>query len=1550
MVFKSDFLFLIKVSLQILLSLAVTGCSLSTSLKQLFSEDAISLQLSKKLISGGSNAQITYAVPSRYQVDRLSAELYIENALISSDDLPTGQQGSYTFSVPPNLTTPNAYLLLKLKSGANTFNTRVNFEIDSEPPTLQTNGFAKSIYKTNDIIQMTWKASDTNLNAASTTLSYNLNNSSNWIEIAKSLSKDSFAWTLPPLEDTESLRIRVGVYDLAMNLSMQEFDVIEIDNTPPVLSFSALSKSYFKNTDQELLKWTSFDKNLTEMHSKVDISKNNGLSWQEIFPFQDSSSASFEVDNTFSCSNCVLRVTTQDIAGNTAQALSESFVIDNLSPSITLSNDLTDKYFKGNTTLQLFYTILDSHLETDSLYLDYTLDGSNWISVQKILSSGPLNWTIPSVDSSSVQLRIRASDLSGNTNSFITDTFSIITTLPSLTLESHQSHEVLKGGASTNVQFKFQFNEIGSISFDLQFKKSPTEDWSTVQTSVDSPYSWQLPLINCSQCQIRMKATNSLGDESFSNSSAAFTIDSAPPIVSWTANAQTYLSNLSDYQITWIASDSNFGTNPISIDYSTDSITWISLSGNVANNGKYLWRPNFGDGAKVHLRVRATDMAGNTSTSQAQNSLIVDSALPIMQTFSINDGMLQSTKNSVKLSFSASDNSLVQRFCLKNSNTAPTSTDSCWINLSSYGINPDKTIEVNNIFYNFGYVSGLLDIYIWVMDGAGNISSLQNNGLGENAVDTARIELILPKPPVFSNIQAANFDFSSSLSPAETKVPKDTPLFIKWKISDSNIPAGKINIFYTTNDSDYQPLESGLNNSANSACNLNPDFTGCALLMSPTDEYFRVRIIAEDEHSLKTIAVTNPLNSGSFDIIAGSTELGLGASARSAILNPTNSLATFAVLDDGRIFVSDQRGIAWVNPTTGVYEILIKNTGTLTGDGGPAINATTAAPSMIYADYQNNILFIDSGRIRKIWTNSMIVDTFIGGGTNKGDFIENPKEYGHPAWHLYLIPNGDIAIQNAYYTSGFHYYSAADKTINRRAFIAGIGNSFSESQINDDCLRLDRMFLTYNHSFQVDHIVRYVSSTKNSGRGNGCDYGNTTEWGALISVNPQTMHDQLPAPKAIKNTAASQGLYSGYREPTLFNLAKNGKLYAFHGYQSGDPRIYSFNKTTLSWDYVAGTERPGTCPEGTPATSCPTIFQSVTTNSQGQIFYYDAKAKVIRTIDSQQNVRTVVGDKLGSDDGTSPTAVRFKQITDVKSWYDPVKNKTQLYIYDFGNDRIRGIYSGESIKTIAGIEACGSPNTTKEAKLQGLPTCGDGASDYLIVDKSNGSIFYGWVHNVIGRLDHGTNLWVPLLYPTIGYARISGFDNSDSLYIARNTTKSENNVLRHRGLVGLATLPFNGPSAFADKIYPEENIPGGDIFCEDGTPLTNCQVRGVNAYAQFDELTASWLVAESGTRVVKIPRNMVGNMETFTILPFPAKNIVLNRPLDGSKNEIIYCDHSGKIRKYDMKNIPHKDHLYSYPTDTYKCTGALDYSKERNSVIFVFEQNGLHGVGEFKLD
>ena len=58
----------------------------------------------------------------------------------------------------------------------------------------------------------------------------------------------------------------------------------------------------------------------------------------------------------------------------------------------------------------------------------------------------------------------------------------------------------------------------------------------------------------------------------------------------------------------------------------------------------------------------------------------------------------------------------------------------------------------------------------------------------------------------------------------------------------------------------------------------------------------------------------------------------------------------------------------------------------LSGDGGPAVDASLAAPAAVVSDDQGNLYIADTGnhRIRKV-NASGIISTFAGGGTELGD-------------------------------------------------------------------------------------------------------------------------------------------------------------------------------------------------------------------------------------------------------------------------------------------------------------------------------------------------------------------------------------------------------------------------------------------------------------------------------------------------------------------------------------------------------------------------------------
>jgi hypothetical protein len=82
--------------------------------------------------------------------------------------------------------------------------------------------------------------------------------------------------------------------------------------------------------------------------------------------------------------------------------------------------------------------------------------------------------------------------------------------------------------------------------------------------------------------------------------------------------------------ITWLATDKNLGQQPVNIFYAEQAGgPWTPIAANVANTGRYVWRmPPQGVPYKFHVRVDATDKAGNTGTAEWGKQVIVDLKVP----------------------------------------------------------------------------------------------------------------------------------------------------------------------------------------------------------------------------------------------------------------------------------------------------------------------------------------------------------------------------------------------------------------------------------------------------------------------------------------------------------------------------------------------------------------------------------------------------------------------------------------------------------------------------------------------------------------------------------------------------------------------------------------------------------------------------------------------------------------------------------------------------------------------------------------------------------
>ncbi len=394
-------------------------------------------------------------------------------------------------------------------------------------------------------------------------------------------------------------------------------------------------------------------------------------------------------------------------------------------------------------------------------------------------------------------------------------------------------------------------------------------------------------------------------------------------------------------------------------------------------------------------------------------------SIPILSLTSDNTptpGGFQVKKRSVSLGISAEDdNSNIEKVCIKY-NVDPVlgvdSNDACWVTLVDHD---QLTLNDNNYSFNLGFVAGDYEIYAWVMDDIGNISS------NPELDDALKINYSPGKPPEIFSVIATNQNIPDSNPPKYTDLVADSEnpnIFIKWLATDFDettedltLDGVKVNLYYSNDNINFRAISNGENLSPSmqaSGCSLDspdeilPDsksWTGCYRWQVPSLLYEKIifiRVEVIDSDDLGASALTPPLNAGSLSIIAGDIDKGIGGQARSAMFSmPANSKSDRGGWSFPDSFVVDSRGITYfldseigllkIDPADGIINLMIgidnsKAVPALGSDPIELDNAVLRYPVSIYLDHDENLLIFDNKHLRKVRLESNTIETFIGNG------------------------------------------------------------------------------------------------------------------------------------------------------------------------------------------------------------------------------------------------------------------------------------------------------------------------------------------------------------------------------------------------------------------------------------------------------------------------------------------------------------------------------------------------------------------------------------------
>ena len=587
------------------------------------------------------------------------------------------------------------------------------------------------------------------------------------------------------------------------------------------------------------------------------------------------------------------------------------------------------------------------------------------------------------------------------------------------------------------------------------------------------------------------------------------------------------------------------------------------------------------------------------------------------------------------------------------------------------------------------------------------------------------------------------------------------------------------------------------------------------------------------------VAGAQPADDWTIETVAGGVTFGGdGAAATAAQLNSPFGVALDAA---GNLYIADadNHRIRKVSATGVITTVAGTGTAGFSGDGGAATAAQLNWPWDVAVDGSGNLYIADTGnnRIRKV-DSSGNISTVAGTGTQGF--------------------SGDGAAA-----------TAAQLRIPTGVALDGAGNLYIADALNNRIRKVDS-----------SGNISTVAGTGTGGLGtDGLGTGGFSGDGAAATAA------QLNGPSGVALDGA-------------------GNLYIADG---GNRRIRKVSATGVITT-VAGTGTVGFSGDGGAATAAQLSPFSVAVDGSGNLYIADGGNYRIRKVDSSGNISTVAGTGTSgfSGDGGAATAARLRSPRGVA-----VDGSGNLYIADRSNNRIRKVDSSGNISTVAG-GSIGDGGAAVAARLHNPSSVAlDGAGNLYIADWGNQRIrkvsATGVISTVAGIGTIGTGGFSgdggAAVAAQLNSPSSVALDGSGNLYIAdtynqriRKVDSSGNiSTVAGTGTGGLHTGGFSGDGAAA--VAAQLNRPQGVALDGSGNlyiaDTYNQRIRKVDSSGNIST------VAGTGT----------GGFGTggFSGDGAAATAAQLNRPqglaLDGSGNLYIADTLNHRIRKVDAAGV-----------------------------------------------
>lgn len=1347
-----------------------------------------------------------------------------------------------------------------------------------------------------------------------------------------------YSWTVPT-HNTSSAKIKLITADNAGNTTSVLTTAFTIDSTPPSAPVANLySPAISSSTNVAVTIADCFDRPQIMITENMIAPGAADVGWTACSTVAGAHGTVL-IGPVIQGMHTVY-VWAKDAAGNVSSSTVLTMSYDTVAPTVNLATTLSGSY-KGGVVLPLSLSATDAS-GVSGFKIEYAADGATFTTVANLAAGATsYNWTIPTDNTTTAKIRISANDIATATNTalVLSGSFTIDSTAPTaqtIALASNyysSSTSITLTASNCTDRTHVLVNEgVMPASGDAGWQACTTAAAGITYTIAATQGTHTL----------KVWAKDAVGNVS-SPTNVLMVYDSIAPIINITNSNNAKGNQTIPVKFTVTEENSSAAQN-ILVEY-YDGTLWTnkivaSQNGPLVSTifSTTVVTPN-SENTTVIIKVSFTDLAGNSTQSSV--TFKTDLNPPLVDSLSVNGGSLSTTNNNVQIALSAHDTiSKVTQFCLKyNDSAVPDVNASCWkdVNAPTPGIVANATISFTGYFYQIGFAMGNYLIYAWAKDESGQIST---NSSTIN-VDAFNIAFDSGTSPVVSKVQVTNSDAPGTpVTAADLSAPSGGDIYIKWNASDlEGLAANPISIKYSIDDSTFFDLAGGSNilNGVNGSCTIDVGYTGCAVLSAPSSNYFKIRLIAKDMQGTTVFFNSAPLNENRFRILAGNTEHGLNGSARSAVFYAYGMAAVgyygfknkLVVSDDGKfIYLDPVRGLLWIEPTTGNLKTFIATSGSISGDGGVIANATLASPLAIALDHTNQLLIWDSNRIRRVNLDTMIISTLVGGGAQTDPLVTvnssnmNLGYFNDSSGTLIPLPNGDIIFTAPSGSLHHRRYRAIDQKI-ELIETTGVGITSYPADIWTDKSKLD-LGVAYNTTTSA---LTFMAQ------------GFLKIW--VGDAYP--LHSRIDISSGNETTP-----YSGMAPYDLpFNVSHmysglDGKLYTVPRFRAS---LNRYDPATNTLTTILGTGSYGTspCADNTMATACAIDLDSFFISKSGRVYFIDNG--VLRTIDDNNKVITLFGQYSSYGNNVAATAARFGGIADINLGKATDGNKvivedsfsSTFREFAIGGNLINlapayytwhGPYGFEVDQSTGDILAPVGPNIIKFDRATGTYSNVVGGGTYTYYDSA-----------ADGKTGPEINLISDYSLTTLGLL-------NNKLYYSKNYWTGS-------GHAGCALKSYDITDSYRQAHVSGDasstcstNLAVGNNFSSSSIWAWNDLMK-LHSFADPVDGQTKLFVARTNTNVIYKSLNG-GAIENFVTLAHYTSAFTYNTNASGLN--LYYCASNGFLYKYNYNSGSTTQLSWSSPT--VRCTGAKSilYHSGRNSLILVFSQNGLTGIGEYDLN